>query len=150
MDTTLVSRIALLVLLVGLKHFLADWQFQTKWMVSGKRRGGFRFVIPLSVHAGIHGLLMFYTLFSFILLVIIPLPWENASVVFPWRIVIALSVFDFSSHFIIDKWKATMEKLIPSNNGSKKHKYWVGLMVLDQAAHAVVYLIIIKTIFVLV
>lgn len=36
------------------KHFLADFVFQTNWMVTGKDRPEGWFV-PLAVHAGVHG-----------------------------------------------------------------------------------------------
>ena len=116
-----------LCVLFFIKHYLADWQFQTLWMVQGKRRDGWSFVWPLAAHAGLHGALTF-------LLVLGLLSWFDK----PYFLVAGYVGFaDFGMHFAIDRCKALLERF------SRDKRWLLFLLALDQLSHLVVTLIII-------
>jgi hypothetical protein len=123
--------LALLCALFFVKHYLADWQFQTLWMVRGKRRDSLSFVWPLSAHAGMHGVLT-------LLLALCWLGYHSKPLLFA----VYAAYGDFATHFIIDRAKALIEKMVATGK-----KWKVLLMVLDQMAHFVVTLIIIAFIY---
>jgi hypothetical protein len=124
-----INQIVIVSFLLLLKHWLADWELQTTWMVHGKRRGGFRFLLPLFVHAGIHGILVFYVISAYFLLV-----YHTVPVAF----ILISTGTDFASHFVIDRTKALLERF-----DSRNHKYMVELTGLDQLFHFSVYLILV-------
>ena len=118
-------RLLLIVALFVFKHFLADWVFQTQWMVDGKgRKHGW--LLPLAAHAGLHGI------FTFVLM------W-----IYSKSFVVGLicGLIDFSAHFAIDRVKSS-----PAMFGSYKQpdsKYFWILLGADQAAHQATYLAIV-------
>ncbi len=77
-----------LLIIYQIKHFLADYPLQGKYML-GKFKPGWAWVGPLTAHAGLHGL---FTLA--IVLAFDPSKW--------W-----LAVFDFVIHFAMDRLKAS-------------------------------------------
>jgi hypothetical protein len=124
------------LILFALKHYLADRNWQTMWMVQGKRLPGFQFVVPLGVHALIHAGLTGYVVMAVGILI--------AS----WPMILLAPVcaaFDFICHFTMDRIKgvATNPKLkistyIPAS--TIKLKTW---MIVDQMVHGLTYLAII-------
>lgn len=76
-----------LLIVFHVKHFLADFVFQNVWMLQ-KSRPGWDFVAPLALHCFVHA----GTTLAIVLWVM-PGAW--------W-----LAVFDFVTHFIMDRIKA--------------------------------------------
>lgn len=112
-----------LLCIFEVKHYLADWAFQTPWMVRGKRRVGLDFVVPLAAHAGLHALLTFL-----IIVLVAPTVWY-------------LAALDFVAHFVIDRLKAGPSFFGRFENQSKK-AYWL-LLGGDQLLHHLTYFYII-------
>lgn len=81
-------NIFVLLIIFQFKHFLADYPLQGKYML-GKFADGWKWVLPLSAHAGVHFL---FTLM--ICLFVRPQYW--------W-----LALFDFGTHFVMDRIKAS-------------------------------------------
>ena len=82
----------LLAVVYQVKHFLADYIFQTDWMLGKFKEVGW--VKPLVAHAGVHAG------FTFLIgLAVCPL------VLFPY--IILAAAFDFTVHFIMDRIKAS-------------------------------------------
>jgi len=106
----ILEQIIMLVMVMQVKHYLADYLLQFPYMYQNKgaKTGWFS---PLFDHAAIHGL------FTFIIIV-----WFNP---FP------LAIFDLVTHMIIDRWKATRE------GGPDTKKYWLYLGG-DQGLHHIV------------
>jgi hypothetical protein len=79
----------LLVLLIffQVKHFIADFILQNVWMLQ-KARPSWDFVLPLSIHCGVHALMTLAAA-----LYLMPHAW--------W-----LAVLDFVVHFTMDRIKA--------------------------------------------
>ena len=109
----------LILFLFLLKHFVADFVLQPGWMAKGKAAlHGWR--IPLSLHAGIHGLLT-YTLILFL----VPSFW--------W-----LAIVDFAVHFAIDRSKALLS--LRCNATSQQCVFW-WLFGADQMLHQLTHLV---------
>lgn len=109
-----------IVLLVALflKHFICDFAWQTPWMLAGK--GDFRSLGGYA-HAGLHAL------------------WTAA---FLWGFDqpgwLALALFDFGVHYLVDWWKVRCSVgLTPADR-----RYWIAFG-LDQLAHAMTYIVIV-------
>jgi hypothetical protein len=135
--------VVLLLALFAVKHYLADWQFQTKWMVEGKRLRGVGFIIPLATHAGIHAGLTLYVVLAFAVLVS---SWWIAG----WALACAL--FDLSAHFLMDRLKGVMTRqrwtIIKTpalvNVIKPRSKIWmISWMLIDQTVHGLTYLAIV-------
>jgi hypothetical protein len=95
------------------KHLVADFLLQNGWMAYGKAKAE-GWLVPLSVHAGIHGALTLL-----IMLVLLPSYW--------W-----LGFLDFAVHAIIDRGKA----LATSSLGlTEKDNPWWWLLGIDHALH---------------
>lgn len=108
----------LVISLLFLKHFFADFVWQTKRMLKDKghygRLGGFE-------HSGLHGVMTYFILMHFLA----PMAC------------LMLALFDSFIHYHIDWVKVrTSVRLTPDD-----HWYWVWLG-LDQFLHAMTYLII--------
>ena len=84
----MLATIFILLVLFQIKHFVADYLLQNKWML-GKFKQDWSFALPLLAHSGTHGL---FTLV--ICLIINPTLW--------W-----VSIIDIVVHFIIDRIKAS-------------------------------------------
>lgn len=86
---TLLTVFVLLVV-YQLKHFLADYPFQTEYML-GKFKDGWGFVKPLTAHAGVHALFTYW--------IVLIYSWD-------FKLAVALALFDFTVHFGMDRIKA--------------------------------------------
>jgi Protein of unknown function (DUF3307). len=130
----------ILCILFAVKHFLADWQFQTTWMVHGKRRSGFRFIPALFIHSLIHGYLTLYIVAA----------WFSLFEKVPPSRCLVFAGIDAGSHFIIDKLKVTAEfkdwhEFAFYEKGCARdfQRFRLELNFLDQLLHAMVYLLLI-------
>ena len=120
----IVYEIFILLILFQVKHFLADYLFQTPYMIGKLNKKGW--VLPLLAHAAVH---TFSTLG--ILLVFAPSLWY-------------LSIFDGVVHFTMDRIKAS-PNLLNRWGPDKAYFWWV--LGLDQMVHhlthyTIIYLII--------
>jgi Protein of unknown function (DUF3307) len=98
-----------------LKHFVADFVLQTDTLAKGKERVE-GWLIPLTIHAGIHGVLALV-----VALVFVPHLW--------W-----IGLVDFGIHFCIDRGKSVAGRM--GGWTIKQHMYWV-LFGFDQFLHQV-------------
>jgi len=101
------------MLLLTLKHILADFVFQTNWMARGKdsKRG---WALPLVTHCLVHGALT-----TLIVAALLPRLWF-------------LGAIDFAIHLVIDRaksWCVVTLEVTP-----QKRWFWL-LMGVDQALH---------------
>lgn len=110
-----------LLIIYQLKHFLADFPLQGRYML-GKFKGGTEWILPLAAHASVHWL---FTLV--ICLAIKPAMWP-------------LAFLDFGVHFCVDRLKAS-----PNFGGRwkmDKPQFWWALGA-DQMAHHLTHYFII-------
>lgn len=123
--------------LFQLKHFLADYPLQTKYML-GKFKGGTEWILPLLAHVMVHGIFTFLICLLF-----------NPS------LALSLAFFDMIIHFIMDRIKASPELLgrfkpltketYPTATDSDKKSnvfFWWSLG-LDQSVHHLTHYVII-------
>jgi len=112
------SVIALLAVL-QVKHFLADYVFQTRWMLSGKAR----FLHPSGVaHAGVHAALT-----GLCLVIICP----------AWWLWVAIVIGEWVAHYLIDYTKSTVGHVEDMKTSAYWHRFG-----LDQLAHQLTYVAI--------
>jgi hypothetical protein len=118
-----------LVIIYQLKHFLADYPLQRRYML-GKFRPDWGFVMPLLAHVGVHGVMTFIITVGFV-------GWQA----------IPLTLFDMTIHFFMDRIKAsakylgrykpltaeTAPKATPEQWQSNDHFWWS--LGLDQMVH---------------
>lgn len=98
---TTVGILFALLVVYQLKHFLADYVLQGRYML-GKFQPGWEFVGPLLAHVGVHALFSYtISLFTFRLVLGVPAPTEF----FYWALLIAGT--DASVHFVMDRIKAS-------------------------------------------
>ncbi|MEO0879968.1 MAG: DUF3307 domain-containing protein [Pseudomonadota bacterium] len=116
-----------LFIVFQIKQLLADYVFQTIWMVNGKGRAGAGFIFPLFVHVFLHA-----SLTLAIVAVIDPSLWY-------------LAVVDFAVHFVIDRLKSGPRWFGRIDDPSRQ-AYWA-LFGLDQMAHHLTHYAIIWVIF---
>lgn len=112
------DALLLLLVLFQIKHLLADYVFQSAWMVRTKGIYGHRGGIA---HAGVHGLLTLPVLLA-------------APVALPWIAAIALA--ETVLHYHIDWAKVALGRrlrLTPERQG-----FWLAMGV-DQFAHQITY-----------
>lgn len=114
--------IFLLLVLFQIKHFLADYPLQGKYMLGKFKPQGW--VPPLAAHCGVHAA------FTFLICIAFVRP----------ELAIALSVFDFVIHFIMDRIKASPKML--GRYGMNDKKFWWSLG-LDQSVHHLTHYFII-------
>jgi hypothetical protein len=79
----------LLLVLYQFKHFICDYPLQGKYML-GKFKGGWDWVLPLSAHAGVHGVATFLI-----------------ALCFKPRSAFWIALFDVVVHFTMDRIKAS-------------------------------------------
>ncbi len=82
----------LLLIIYQIKHFLADYPLQNKWML-GKFKPYPDFIMPLLAHSFVHGL------FTFCIAVFFKGPYYS----------LALAALDMGIHFVVDRIKANPE-----------------------------------------
>lgn len=118
----MVNDVFLLFVIYQLKHFLADYVFQLKFMAMGKAKTGLEWVVPLSAHAGVHAL--------FTLAIV---TWWRPE--FWW-----LAGADFGIHFLMDRIKSSPQLMGKFRMGT--HLYW-GALGFDQMVHHLTHIWII-------
>lgn len=91
----MITLTVFLMLIFAVKHFLADFVFQTRYML-GKFKPGTEAFAPLAAHCGVHAAFTF---------IIAGLATKN------WEIAFNLTVLDFTVHFIMDRIKASPDML---------------------------------------
>jgi len=111
-----------LLIIFQVKHFLADFVFQNVYMLR-KGSPGWDFVVPLSIHAGVHALTSLPIILYF-----------NPSL---WY----LAIFDFVVHFMTDRLKAGPRYLGRFDDLSSK-AYWI-FFGADQMVHHLTHLFLI-------
>lgn len=114
----MVTYIFSLLIVFQLKHYLADYVLQTRYML-GKFNAGWSFVLPLAAHAGVHTAFTF-----FICTATRPELW--------W-----LALVDGVSHFVIDRMKAGPRWLGRFRDKSAA-PFWL-VLGLDQLLHHLVH-----------
>jgi len=115
--TVSVIWLAALYLAFVIKHFAADFLFQTNWMAIGKEQSR-GWLAPLATHAGIHGALTLV-----LMLTLQPSLW--------W-----LGPIDFVIHGVIDRLKGLATRRFGL---TQKDARWWWLLGLDQALHALTH-----------
>ena len=117
--------IFILLIVFQLKHFIADYPLQFPYMYEnkGKPTGWLR---PLSDHAIVHAQ------FTIMILVTVSLFAKPMDIM----LIISLGLFDYASHFAIDRWKATR------GVGPDTHAFWIHLGI-DQMQHHLIGILII-------
>jgi hypothetical protein len=110
-----------LLIVYQVKHFIADFVLQNVWMLQ-KSRPGWDFVLPLSIHCGVHALITLC-----IAIFVNPAYW--------W-----LALVDFVVHFTMDRIKAGPKYL--GRFGDMRSKgYWMSFG-FDQMIHHLTHLYI--------
>lgn len=98
---TALGLVFALLVVYQVKHFLADYVLQGRYML-GKFRPGWDFVGPLLAHVGVHALGTYViSLVTFRLWLGAPAPLD----LFYWAL--ALAVGDAAVHFVMDRIKAS-------------------------------------------
>lgn len=136
----MVTTIFVLLVVFQLKHFLADYPLQTRYML-GKFKPGLGYVLPLFLHASVHAA------FTFLIC------WTFSSF---WFAVVA-AVFDHTVHFLMDRLKASPSLLgkhkpltakeypCASEEGKRGNKYFWWSLGFDQGVHHLTHYVIIAT-----
>ena len=91
------KELFVLLVIFKLKHFIADYPFQTSYMLQ-KFKAGREFILPLTAHAGVHSLFTFYISIFFA-----ALRRPESAQALPFY----LALGDFTLHFIMDRVKAS-------------------------------------------
>ena len=111
----------LLLISLFVCHWLADYtHLSSAWMLNAKRLG--KPLFPIFAHAGMHTILMFFTLVLFV---------ENV-----W-VCLGLAALQLATHFLIDVWKGKMNSWFPSLQSPANKWHWI-IFGLDQLLHALV------------
>lgn len=138
----MLEKVFVLLLIYQLKHFLADFPFQTGYML-GKFKDGWAFLLPLCAHVLVHACFTFIIVFLFT---------ESLF------LAVTLAAFDLIVHFIMDrvkagnkylgKYKALAATEYPSSTKKQKRHntfFWWSLG-LDQTVHHLTHYAIIACI----
>lgn len=83
------GTIFLLLIIYQLKHFVADYLLQGRYML-GKFKNGFAWILPLAAHSGVHAVMTY----------IIALFFNS-------KMALTVAVIDFVLHFAMDRVKAS-------------------------------------------
>ena len=130
------NEILILLIAFQIKHLIADYYLQFPYMYENKGKPTDPFnnewiwFRPLFDHAGIHAL------FTFIILYIAGI---TRLIDITILLIVFMSFIDLSTHFAIDRWKATQK------GGPDTAKFWQYLGI-DQMLHHLVGIFIIWTI----
>lgn len=110
-----IALVLFLLILFNVKHFLADYVFQTRYMLPKvNAKHWFR---PLLAHCGVHGALTWFVTF-------LPIGM--------WAFLIA--ALDILIHFVVDYWKAQIARY-PLNS----RPFWIAFGA-DQLLHSLTYI----------
>lgn len=112
----MMSSIFVLLIVFQIKHFLADFPLQGRYML-GKFKAGWDFVWPLLAHVAVHGGLTLCIALAF-----------GASI----QLALGLALFDTVIHFVMDRIKAGPKYL--GRYKPDQPKFWWSLGA-DQAVH---------------
>lgn len=120
------EQVIILLVLFQIKHYLADYIFQTEYMLQ-KFKPGWDFIPPLAAHCAVHA--------CFTLLIV---------AVFSPHLALLLALFDFIVHFAMDRIKASPRMLGRFN--PQQAAFWNSLG-LDQMVHhfthyAIIYIVV--------
>ena len=120
-----IETIFLLLLAFQVKHFIADYPLQFPYMYEnkGKLSG---WVKPLRDHALVHATFTFFMTVGFVGI----------------SMALALSAFDFITHFLTDRWKAKA-----GGNCNESASFWINLGI-DQMIHHTVGIITIYMVYI--
>ena len=120
----MITTIFVLLVVFQFKHFICDYLLQGEYML-GKFKPGWDFILPLTAHCLVHVvatfLIAFLTSFNF-------------------KLSLVLSVFDFITHFIMDRIKAS-PNILGCYKPNQKEFWWC--LGLDQKIHHLVHYTII-------
>lgn len=124
------DAIGLLILIAvfQLKHFIADYLLQGKYMLGKFKLVGWE--LPLFAHASVHMAMTFLIVFFYL----------------PFWMALILSVFDMMIHFAIDRLKVVLSRDYDSSK-DKEFWWWLGA---DQMAHHYTHYAIAFAVFILV
>lgn len=114
-----------LLIIYQLKHFLADYLFQNKYML-GKARAGWDFMAPLLAHVSVHGL------FTFFIALYVSGALSTA---------VGLGLLDLVIHFAMDRVKAGPRYLGRFKDMFKSPFWWS--LGFDQMIHHLTHIFII-------
>jgi hypothetical protein len=114
-----VITIFVLLALFQIKHLLADYFLQNEYML-GKFKPDWGFFLPLASHCSVH------TAFTFCIVLF----FTNL------KIAILLSLFDFVTHFIVDRIKAS-PNLLGVYKKDQKEFWWI--LGIDQFSHHIAH-----------
>lgn len=116
------QTVFLLLVVFQIKHFIADFPLQGRYMMR-KVRPGWEFIVPLSFHCGVHAVLTLM-----VCLLVRPSFW--------W-----LAILDFIVHFVMDRIKSGPRYLGRFNDISRS-SYWIALG-FDQMVHHLTHMYIV-------
>lgn len=116
----------ILILLVAfqVKHFLADYVFQTEYMLGKFKENGW--FGPLFSHALVHAVLTYCIAAAYI----------------DYGAALTLAMLDLTTHFSLDKLKVEMSR----NTNPKEKPFWIYLGI-DQMAHHLTHYFLIYLIY---
>lgn len=120
--------IFIMLIAFQIKQWLGDFVLQTAWMVDGKKKPGFAFVYPLTVHASIHAVMTLA-----IVLVVNKALWP-------------LALVDFAVHFATDRIKSS-PKLLGRFEDMNRRSFWIPFGA-DQTVHHLTHYFIIWQLFI--
>lgn len=127
------TEIFILLIAFQLKHFIADYPMQMPYMymTKGKEKGWIK---------GLHDHAMIHAAFTSIIVFAYCIPYRfNVDGYTAFMITAEMIIFDYTTHFVTDRWKATRKADISSSF------YWIYLGI-DQMIHHIVGIFIIYTI----
>lgn len=123
MDLISLPFIMALLVAFQVKHLLADYVLQTRWMTEGKAGSGLAFVKPLLAHASIHAAMT-----AVIILFVAPaMVW--------------LAVIDLAAHGVLDRIKASPH-LLGRYGETAERPFWLAFGA-DQFGHHMTHYLII-------
>ena len=126
------TTVLILLLVFQVKHLIADYYLQFPYMYQNKgaKTGWFKPLLDHSlVHAGLTVIILTVYLYS-------ATPNTPDGLIQMATIPLMAGIFDFVTHFVTDRWKATQ------GVGPDTSKFWQDLGI-DQMAHHIVGILIV-------
>lgn len=118
-EQTSVGLLLFILVLLTLKHYVADYQFQPQVLADAKTDS--RWTWAISLHSAVHAALTMIVLFPML----------------TYYAVLLFGLIDFCLHFLIDYWKSQKAgKYTPA-----QRKFWL-LLGVDQTLHHLTYIAI--------